>query len=149
MAAYLLHRGLQTLHLRINAAQHNAIIIAQRLMQHQSVERVFHPSLPECDPLNLVGEQMSGPGPLMSFLVTGGREMASQLMQRLNLINPAVSLGSVDTLIQHPSGLTHRNSTAEGRVTSGITENMLRLSVGIENVEDLWMDLEQALDAIQ
>ena len=146
LAGYLLHRGLQTLNIRVKEAQKNAIILANRLQEHTAVERVFHPSLPSCDPQQLVGKQMSGPGALMAINLHGDLQFASRVMQRLQVLTPAVSLGSVETLIQHPAGLTHRNSSASGRTSSGITDSMLRISIGIECVEDLWNDLKQALD---
>ena len=89
---------------------------------------------------------MSGPGSLLSFTVRGGFDRAVHLMKNVQLITPAVSLGSVDSLIQHPAGLTHRNSSIErNNHDSLITDSMLRLSVGIEHVEDLWDDLQNAL----
>ena len=145
LSGYLLHRGLQTLPLRVLAAQENASFLAQKLLEHPSVSSVFHPSLQQCDPEGLVGRQMSGPGSLLAFELQGGLHEADRFMKQLKLSTPAVSLGSVDTLIQHPAGLTHRNATAESRLAAGITEGLLRVSVGIEDKEDLWLDIKQAL----
>lgn len=148
MAAYFLHRGLSTLALRVRAAQEGASDIANRLVHHPAVDAVHYPGLPGGDPAGLVGRQMAGPGSMLSFEVAGGYDAAALVMQRLRLITPAVSLGSTDTLIQHPAGLTHRLVPAHERAALGITAGMLRLSVGIEGVEDLWDDLAQALDAV-
>ena len=145
LAAYLLHRGLQTLPIRVEAAQTSAVELAKRLGRHPSVERVFFPGLADCDPLKLVGRQMAGPGSLVAFEVRGGREMAGRVLESVRLMTPAVSLGSTDTLIQHPAGLTHHVVPAEDRECCGISENLIRVSVGLEDVDDLWDDLAGAL----
>ncbi|MFA9431476.1 PLP-dependent aspartate aminotransferase family protein [Egicoccus sp. AB-alg2] len=145
-AAYLLHRSLPTLPLRVRAAQANATELAARLDRHPAVAAVHHPSLPACDPLGLVGRQMDGPGGNLAFDLHGGYEAAAQVMKAVELITPAVSLGSTDTLVQHPAGLTHQIVGEEGRAAGGITPGMLRLSAGIEDVEDLWRDLAAALE---
>jgi methionine-gamma-lyase len=145
MAAYLLHRGLQTLPIRVRAAQDNARILAYRLRGHPSVESVRYPGLPGGDPRGLVGRQMTGPGAMLAFDVAGGYDAAAAVMRHVNLMTPAVSLGSCDTLIQHPAGLTHRVVQADALSAEGVTPGMLRLSVGLEGVEDLWRDLDQAL----
>lgn len=147
LAAFLLHRGLPTLPLRVERAQDNAQLLAQRLASHPMVQSVHFPGLDGCDPLGLIGRQMSGPGTLISFEVHGGVEAANALMQALRIITPAVSLGSTDSLIQHPAGLTHRLIDPAVRAAEGITDGLLRLSVGIESVEDLWQDLQAGLAA--
>lgn len=146
LAAYLLHRGLPTLPLRVRAAQAGARLLAERLRRHPAVGRVLYPGLPDGDPQGLVGRQMGGPGGILSFEVRGGQEEAARVMAAVRLITPAVSLGSTDTLIEHPAGLTHRLVSEEGRVAGGITPGLLRLSVGLEDPEDLWRDLAGALD---
>jgi methionine-gamma-lyase len=146
LGGYLLHRGLTTLPVRGRAAQQGAQVLARRLLEHPGVSKVFYPGLPDCDPQGLVGTQMRGPGSLIAFDVTGGFEMAARTLRSLRLITPAVSLGSTDTLIQHPAGLTHRVVSEEGRKAGGIDDGMLRLSVGLEDPEDLWQDLRLALD---
>lgn len=148
LGAYLLHRGLQTLSLRVLKAQENAQQLAERLAAHPAVEKVCYPGLGSVHNAYLVGTQMSGPGSVMSFEVHGGHAAAAAVMAAVKLVTPAVSLGSVDTLIQHPAGLTHRVLDAETQAQCGITPSLLRLSVGIEHVDDLWADLIQALDAI-
>jgi methionine-gamma-lyase len=147
MGAYLLHRGLPTLGARVRLAQTNASELARRLAAHPAVSRVRYPGLPGGDPLGLLGRQMAGPGALLAFEVRGGHAAARQLLAALETITHAVSLGSTDTLIQHPAGLTHRLVESSARERIGITEGLLRLAVGLESVDDLWADLERGLAA--
>lgn len=146
LAAYLLHRGLQTLPQRVRAAQDGARFVAGQLARHAAVGKLMYPGLPACDPAGLVGRQMEGPGSMLSFEVSGF-EVAAEVMRRVELVTPAVSLGSTDSLIQHPAGLTHRSMTEEAKSKTGISPGLLRLSVGLEDPRDVWADLEQALDA--
>lgn len=146
LAAFLLHRGLPTLALRVERAQHNASTIAGRLAAHPAVARTHYPGLGTVRNAHLLGTQMRGPGTLISIELSGGRDAACAVMRSVNLITPAVSLGSTDSLIQHPAGLTHRMLTPEAQQACGITPGLLRLSVGIEHVEDLWADIDQALN---
>ena len=139
LAAYLLHRSLPTLSLRVHAAQQTATILARRLARHDAVERVLYP---EPD-----GLQLRGPGAILAFEVSGGLQAAARVMGAVALITPAVSLGSTDTLIQHPAGLTHRLVPPEVKAELGITDGLLRVSVGLEDAEDLWDDLVHALAA--
>ena len=145
IAAYNLHRGLQTLPLRVKAAQANAIELAKRLKTHPAVAQVLFPGHEGCDPAALCVHQMRAPGSMMSIVLKDGYEAAQIVMSSLRLITPAVSLGSCDTLIQHPAGLTHRIVSEEGRKAGGIGPGLLRISVGIEDVDDIWHDLQQAL----
>lgn len=145
LAAFLLHQGLPTLPLRVERAQSNAREIAGRLQAHPAVASVYYPGLGTVRNAHLVGTQMCGPGTLVAFELAGGHGKAAALMSKVKLMTPAVSLGSVDTLIQHPAGLTHRVLDEETRRATGITPGLLRLSVGIEDVEDLWEDLDAAL----
>lgn len=147
LGAYLLHRGLPTLPLRVKVAQAGAHLLAHRLTGHPAVERVLYPGLDSCDPQRLIGRQMRGPGSILSFEVKGGAGAAAQVMSAVRLITPAVSLGSTDTLIQHPAGLTHHVVPEDARAAGGITPGLLRLSVGLEDPEDLWQDLAAALEA--
>jgi len=148
MAAYTLHRGLQTLGVRVRAAQESARTLARYLEVHPAVQRVHYPDLPGCDPLGLLGPQLKGPGTMISVELKGGYEAASRVMGEVHLITPAVSLGACDTLIQHPAGLTHRVVDAAARESSGIGPGLLRISVGLEDVEDIWADLEAALEGV-
>jgi methionine-gamma-lyase len=145
-AAYLLHRSLPTLAVRIRAAQSNARVLAERLAAHEAVTAVHYPGHGSSDPAGLVGTQMSGPGTILAFEVAGGRCAAAGIMKSVELITPAVSLGSTDTLIEHPAGLTHRVVDPDALAASGITEGLLRLSVGLEDADDLWDDLVAAID---
>jgi len=145
LGAYLLHRGLQTLPLRMRAAQANARALAERLSGHPAVARVHYPGLPGGDPRGVLGRQMKGPGSLLSFELRGGLDAALSLLSRVRLATPAVSLGSCDTLIQHPWSMTHRVVPPETKRAMGVTEGLIRVSVGLEDTEDLWNDLEQAL----
>jgi methionine-gamma-lyase len=157
LAAYLLHRGLPTLPLRVRRAQETATALAERLAGHARVGRVYHPSRPDRDPRGLVGEgrQMAGPGPMLAFEVLGADGLptgegafraADAFLRALRLATPAVSLGSTDTLAQHPAGLTQRVQTG---AAGAITEGLVRVSVGLEDADDLWADLAQALDAAE
>ncbi|NES12179.1 MULTISPECIES: PLP-dependent aspartate aminotransferase family protein [Micromonospora] len=142
LGAYLLHRGLQTLPLRVRAQQAGAEKIAAWLAGHPAVERVHHPSLH--DPAGLVGRQLSGTGSLLAFEVRGGAPAAAAVAGACQLITHAVSLGGVDTLIQHPASLTHRPVEGDAKPGGGL----LRVSVGLEDPEDLRADLERALSVI-
>jgi len=146
LAAYLLHRGLPTLPLRVERAQQSASILAHRLSRHPGVTKVHYPGVAGGDPQKLVGRQMDGPGTIVGFEVAGDHAAARSVLQYVTLMTPAVSLGSVDTLIQHPAGLTHRVVCEEGRTEGGISDALLRISVGLESPEDLWGDLSAALN---
>jgi methionine-gamma-lyase len=148
LAGYLLHRGLATLPLRMRAAQSSAEILSFRLLDHPLVTHVSFPGLPGADPLGIVGSQMDGPGAMLAFEVAGGREAAARFMEALEIITPAVSLGTVDTLIQHPAALTHAVVDEEAKKSSGISESLLRLSIGLEDPFDLWQDLELGFEAL-
>ena len=145
LAGYLLHRGLPTLPLRVERAQATATALAARLAEHGGVEAVHYPGLAEGDPLGLVGRQMDGPGTMLAFRVAGGYDAARAVVESVRTMTPAVSLGSVDTLIQHPAGLTHRVLSDDARAEGGIAPGLLRLSVGLESADDLWADLVGAL----
>jgi hypothetical protein len=128
--------------------QATASELAGRISEHLAVEVVHHPSLPSPDASALVGEgrQMSGPGSMLSFELRGGFAAARTVLSELRLMSHAVSLGSTDTLAQHPASLTHRVVDESGRESGGVHQSLVRISVGLENVEDLWADLSQALD---
>lgn len=138
LAGYLLLRGLATLPLRMAAAADTAAELARRLSGHPGVARVHYPGLATGRPI----DQMSGGGALVAFEVTGD---PCAVVAGVRLITPAVSLGSVDSLIQHPASISHHIVGADGRAAAGVSEQLLRLSVGLEDVEDLWADLDQAL----
>ena len=139
--AYLLHRGLATLPVRVRAQQASAHKVAAALAGHGLVAAVHYPGLPECDPLGLVGTQMSGPGSLLAFELSSA-EHAERIPAAVRMITHAVSLGGIDTLIQHPAGLTHRPVAAEAKPHA----RLLRLSVGLEDAADIVADLVQAIE---
>ncbi len=147
LGAYLLHRGLATLAMRVEKAQANAKVLAERLAEHPAVAKTYYPALGTVANAHLLGTQMRGPGTMISFDLKGGHAAAASLMRHVKVATPAVSLGSVDTLIQHPAGITHRMVDAATRARYGITPGLIRLSVGVEHVEDLWDDLAQAIAA--
>ncbi|MEZ4586723.1 MAG: PLP-dependent transferase [Gemmatimonadales bacterium] len=147
LAGYLLHRGLATLPVRVERAQRTAQALARRLAGHEAVARVAYPGLPGVPGERLLGEQMAGPGTMIAFEVAGGRASAERLLASLDLITHAVSLGSTDSLIQCPAALTHHLVDDESRSKSGVSEGLLRLSVGLEHVDDLWDDLLRGLAA--
>ena len=115
-------------------------MLAGLLAVHPAVERVLYP---QAD-----GVQLRGPGAVLSFEVAGGRDAAATVMASVRLVTPAVSLGSTDTLIQHPASLTHRLVDTDAKHAAGIDDGLLRLSVGLEDVDDLWSDLCAALDRV-
>ncbi len=143
--AFLTRRGLKTLAIRIERAQRNAQQIAEFLEKHPKVEKIVYPGLPTYPQYELAQSQMSGPGAMMSFEVKGGYEAGKRLMDNVHLAMLAVSLGGIETLIQHPASMTHSKLSKEARLSAGITDGLVRLSVGIEDVEDLIEDLDQAL----
>ena len=140
--AYLLHRGLATLPVRVRAQQASAEKVATSLAGHELIRRVYFPGLPECDPQGLVGTQMAGPGSLLAFELASA-EHAERIPAAVRMITHAVSLGGIDTLIQHPAGLTHRPVASEAKPHAAL----LRLSVGLEDAADIVADLFQALEA--
>lgn len=142
--AYLLHRGLATLPIRMRAQQDTATRLAGWLQGHTSVERVHYPGL-DGDPRRLLSRQQRGPGAMVAVALHGGFEAASRLTTQVHLFTHAVSLGGVDSLIQHPASLTHRPVAPEARPAA----NVVRLSIGLEHVDDLIADLDQALVATQ
>ena len=146
-AAYLLHRSLPTLKLRVERAQQTARELCERLSGHAAVGRVFYPGWSDSAQRDLLDRQMQGGGCVLAFELEGGYEAAASVMRNVSLMTPAVSLGSVDTLIQHPAGLTHRVVSDHGRESGGIGDGLVRLSVGLEEADDLWKDLTTALRA--
>jgi methionine-gamma-lyase len=145
LGAYLLHRGLATLPIRVRAQSENAAKVAEGLLAHPQIAKVHYPGLAECDPLGLVGRQMDGPGAMLSFEVQGGYEAACRVATSVKLVTHAVSLGGVDSLIQHAASLTHRPVAGEAKPHA----SLLRLSVGLEDPADILADLRRALDAAQ
>jgi methionine-gamma-lyase len=146
--AYLVSRGLKTLALRVERAQENAKVVAEWLSRHPAVEWVRYVGLPSHPQFELARRQMSGPGSMIAFELRGGVEAGRVVMDNVHLAGLAVSLGGVETLISHPASMTHAGMAREDRVQAGITDGLVRLSVGIEDVEDILEDLQQAMARI-
>ncbi|MFO7872959.1 MAG: aminotransferase class I/II-fold pyridoxal phosphate-dependent enzyme [Bacteroidales bacterium] len=144
--AFMVIRGLKTLSVRIERAQENAIKVARFLEEHPEVDWVNYPGLPSHAQYELAGKQMNGPGAMLSFGLKEGLPGGKKLMNNVKLCILAVSLGGVETLIQHPASMTHSKVDKQARELSGITDGLVRLSVGIEDAEDIINDLKQALD---
>ncbi|TQV71421.1 cystathionine gamma-synthase [Aliikangiella marina] len=146
--SYLALRGLKTLAIRMKRHNESGIRIAQWLTAHPKVEAVYFPGLVDHPQFELASEQMSGYGGMISILVKGGEKAASQFMQNLRIFALAESLGGVESLVNHPAIMTHASVPKETRKQLGIADNLVRLSVGIEDVEDLIEDIRQALERI-
>jgi len=146
--AYMVIRGVKTLAIRIEKAQANAMKIAEFLESHPKVEWVKYPGLESFPQYELAKKQMSGFGSMISFGLKGGFEAGESLMNNVRMATLAVSLGGVETLIQHPASMTHAGLSKEKREAANITDGLVRYSAGIEDVEDLIVDLEMALDKV-
>lgn len=143
--AWLTNMGLKTLELRMQRHSENALTIARYLQNHPKVARVFYPGLPEDPGHEIACKQMHAFGGMLSFELKGGLAAGETLMNAVQIATLAVSLGNVDTLIEHPASMTHAGVPQAERELAGITDGLVRLSVGIENVQDLLDDLEQGL----
>ena len=143
--AHLMLRGLKTLHLRMERHCDNAQELAERLAAHPAIARVDYPGLSSFPQHDLARRQMKRFGGMMSFELKGGRAAGVALMNALELITLAVSLGDAETLTQHPASMTHSTYSPEERAAAGISDGLVRLSAGLEDVTDLWGDLQQAL----
>ncbi|HRW63122.1 MAG TPA: aminotransferase class I/II-fold pyridoxal phosphate-dependent enzyme [Bacteroidales bacterium] len=146
--AYMVIRGVKTLSLRIDRAQENAMKVAEFLENHPKVAWVKYPGLKSFPQYELAKQQMKGPGAMISFELKGGYEAGITLMNNVHLALLAVSLGGVESLIQHPASMTHAGVPKEARLAANITEGLVRFAVGIENVEDIIADLDHALAKI-
>ncbi|MEZ4873725.1 MAG: cystathionine gamma-synthase [Bdellovibrionales bacterium] len=143
--SYLAMRSLKTLAIRMRAHQENAMAVAQFLDQHANVEKVIYPGLESHPQHALAKKQMHGFGGMITFFVKGGLEKARSVLERVQLFTLAESLGGVESLIEHPAIMTHASVPADQRAKLGISDSLIRVSVGIENKEDLIRDLENAL----
>ncbi|WP_236634954.1 methionine gamma-lyase [Alteribacter lacisalsi] len=143
--AWLLLRGLKTLSVRMDRHCTNAAFLFDKLKDHPRVSKVIYPGDPASDQYDLAKKQMSQPGGLITFEIEGGKKVAQKVLNKLKLVQVAVSLGDAETLIQHPASMTHAVVPEENRLAMGITDGMLRLSAGLENAQDIWEDLEQAM----
>lgn len=146
--AYYIVRGMKTFEIRMERHCKNAKVVAEFLDKHPKIEKVYYPGLETHEGYNIVKKQMKDFGGMISFELKGGYEAGKTLLNNLKLCSLAVSLGDTETLIQHPASMTHSPYTKEEREAAGITDGLVRLSVGLGNVEDIIADLEQGLEKI-
>ncbi len=146
--AYLVIRGMKTLEVRMERHCANAMKVAEFLESHPAVEKVYYPGLKSFPQYDLAKKQMALPGAVIAFEIKGGVEEGKKMINNTHLCSLAVSLGDCETLIQHPASMTHSPYTSEERLEAGIKDNLVRLAVGLENVEDIISDLDQALNII-
>lgn len=145
--AYLIIRGMKTLPLRVERHCQNAMTVAEFLQQHPAVERVYYPGLSAHPGHDVAVRQMHGGfGGILAFEVKGGFDAGKKVINSAQLAKVAVSLGDCETLIEHPASMTHSPYTPAERAAAGISEGLIRLAVGLENVEDIIADLKQALE---
>jgi methionine-gamma-lyase len=143
--AWLVLRGLRTMALRVERAQENAQRLAEWLVNHPAVSWVSYPGLPSHPQHDLMSRQMEGPGAMVSFGVRGGLKTSKSVIDAVRLATLAVSLGGVETLIEHPASMTHAGISRAERRKAGIRDDLIRIAVGCEGYEDLQADLEAAL----
>lgn len=146
--AFLVIRGMKTLPLRMEKHCDNAMKVAEFLESHKAVERVYYPGLESFPQYELAQKQMSLPGAIIAFEIKGGVEEGKKMINNTKLCSLAVSLGDAETLIQHPASMTHSPYAPEERLEAGIKDNLVRLAVGLEDVEDIILDLDRALKTI-
>jgi methionine-gamma-lyase len=143
--AWLVQRGLKTIAMRVDYAQKNAMKVAEWLEKNDKVEWVRYPGLPSHPQYELARQQMDGPGTMISFELNGGVEAGKKLMNNVKLCHLAVSLGGIESLIQHPASMTHVKTSPDKRLEAGISDGLIRLSVGCEDIKDIISDIEQAM----
>ena len=141
-------RGMKTLEVRMERHCKNAMEVAKFLDGHKAVEKVYYPGLESHPGHDIAREQMNDFGGIMAFEVKGGIEAGKTLLNTLELCTLAVSLGDTETLIQHPASMTHSPYTEEERLAAGISNGLVRLSVGLENPADIIEDLKAGLDKL-
>lgn len=143
--AMMILRGLKTLEVRMDRHCASAMTVAELLQQSSAVQKVWYPGLESFEQHGLAKRQMSQFGGMIAFELEGGIDAGREMMNKLNMITRAVSLGDAETLIQHPASMTHSTYTPEERMAHGISEGLVRLSIGLEGVDDVIADLVQAL----
>ncbi len=141
----MLLKGLETLKLRVSHQSASALSVAEKLIDLPGVSRVIYPHHGNHPQIELCRRQMKAGGTVVTFELEGGRQRSFDVLRRLGIVDISNNLGDTKSLITHPASTTHRNLGEEGRAEVGITEGMLRLSVGLEDVDDLTGDLEQAI----
>ncbi|MEZ4749886.1 MAG: PLP-dependent aspartate aminotransferase family protein [Bdellovibrionota bacterium] len=145
--SWLVLRGIKTLALRMAQHEKSALEIAKRLEAHPQVEKVIFPGLSSHPQHEVAKKQMTGFGGMITFFIRGNLDNSRRFLEQLRLFGLAESLGGVESLAEHPAIMTHASVPAETRAKLGISDTLVRLSVGIENLEDLWVDLDSALKA--
>ena len=146
--AFLLTQGIKTLELRMQRHCENAIGVAAFLQNHSAVAQVNYEGLASHPDYAIAKKQMKQPGGMLSFELKGGMQAGVDFLNQLQMCTRTVSLGTVDTLLSHPASMTHFGVPKEEREKAGITDGLIRMNVGIENLQDIVADLEQALDKI-
>ena len=146
MDCFLVLRGIKTLAVRMEAHERNAGLVARMLAEHPAVDRVYYPGLPTHPDHEVASRQQRGFGGMVTFVVAGGLERATAVLRRLRLFTLAESLGGVESLAEHPASMTHASIPPDRRAELGVSEGLIRLSVGIEDGDDLLADLRQALE---
>ncbi len=144
--SYLILRSLKTLSLRMERHSNNALLLANELINHEKIQNVIYPGLESHPQHQLAKKQMNGFGGIISIELSGGLEASKSFLEKTKIFSLAESLGGVESLIEHPALMTHASVPAEIRDKIGITDGLIRLSVGIESVEDLIDDIDQALN---
>lgn len=144
--SFLTLRGLRTLELRVNRAQENAVVIAQALSAHKNIAKVYYPGLPDHPNHNIAKAQQEGFGSMLSFELNGNLKNVKQFVDNINLFKLAQSLGGTESLLNHPATMTHVSMGEEARAKAGVTDQLLRLSIGVEHINDLLDDLNHALE---
>lgn len=146
--AFLIMRGMKTLEIRMEKHCQNAMEVARFLESHKAVRKVYYPGLESFEQYELAKKQMKLPGAIIAFELKGGIEEGKKVINNTHLCNTAVSLGDTETLIQHPASMTHSPYTPEEREAAGISEGLIRLSIGLETCSDIIEDLNNALNLI-
>lgn len=148
LTAFQIMRGLKTLEIRMDRHCSSAQLIAEQLENHPAVKKVYYPGLESFEQFGLAKRQMEKPGGMIAFELEGGLATGTRFMNELKLVKRAVSLGDVDTLIQHPASMTHSTYTPEERAEHDISDSLMRISIGLETPADIMEDLRAALDSV-
>ncbi len=147
--AFLCLRSLKTLPLRMKAHTENATKVAEFLQAHSKVHKVIYPGLPSHPQYELAQRQMKGPGGMITFHIKGGMPAAKTFLESMKIFSLAESLGGVESLVEHPATMTHSGIDLETRKILGIDDSLIRLSVGVEDTEDILWDLKNAFDQVR
>jgi methionine gamma-lyase len=146
--SWLLLRGMKTLGIRMEKHAENAMLLATYLQDHEKVEHVWYPGLSDHEGYETANEQMMGYGAIISFTVKGGAEKAKELLTKFKMCKLAVSLGDAETLVEHPASMTHRDYDKESLEEFGLSDNMVRIAVGLEDSKDIILDFYEAFEQI-